>query len=221
MGIKQFHLVCTFIIWCLFSSWSECSEKSLGTVVILPLIHTSSLSLTFSLLKQLILDQTKQDWYQTVPFSVYIHNLMFGFTLEWVLWKGCRYSVVNLPLMSIGYLYKVLIYLTKVDKYGHETDPFTVYIYSLIFWGRNVFDFLIFVISLITKMIYCVKMFQLTREFYREIRTYVCCIHCETASWISNFNCFFGGGANRLKMNGIRAYVPNVRRFWRIPCGRD
>ena len=36
MGIKQFHLVCTFII-CLFSSWSECFKNiaSLGMVVIL------------------------------------------------------------------------------------------------------------------------------------------------------------------------------------------
>ena len=37
---------------------------------------------TFSGLKQLTLDQTKQNWYQTVPFSVYIYNLMFVFTLE-------------------------------------------------------------------------------------------------------------------------------------------
>ena len=40
------------------------------------------LYLTFSGLKQLILDQTKQNGYQTVPFSVYIYNLMFVFTLE-------------------------------------------------------------------------------------------------------------------------------------------
>ena len=79
---KQFHLVCTFIIWCLFSSWSKCSEKSLGTVVILPLIHIGDLWLTFSSLKQLILDQTRQNGYQTVPFSLYIHNLMFVFILE-------------------------------------------------------------------------------------------------------------------------------------------
>ena len=32
--------------------------------------------------KQLIFDQTKQNGYQTVPFSVYIHNLMFVFILE-------------------------------------------------------------------------------------------------------------------------------------------
>ena len=40
MGIKQFHLVCTFIIWCLFLLWSECSENRLGTVVILSLIRS-------------------------------------------------------------------------------------------------------------------------------------------------------------------------------------
>ena len=39
IGIKQFHLVCTFIIWCLFLFLSECSENSLGAVVILPLLH--------------------------------------------------------------------------------------------------------------------------------------------------------------------------------------
>ena len=33
-------------------------------------------------LKQLIIDQTKQNGYQTVPFGVYIHNLMFAFILE-------------------------------------------------------------------------------------------------------------------------------------------
>ena len=30
------------------------------------------------------LDQTKQNEYQTVPFSVYIHNLIFAFVLELV-----------------------------------------------------------------------------------------------------------------------------------------
>ena len=35
MGIKQFHVVCTFIIWCLFSYWIK---FSLGAFVILPVI---------------------------------------------------------------------------------------------------------------------------------------------------------------------------------------
>ena len=35
----------------------------------------------FSALKQLLVDQTKQNGYQTIPFSVYIDNLMFVFIL--------------------------------------------------------------------------------------------------------------------------------------------
>ena len=50
--------------------------------MIFPLIRIGYLYLTFSGLKQLIFDQTKQNRYQTVPFSVYIHNLMFVFILE-------------------------------------------------------------------------------------------------------------------------------------------
>ena len=56
--------------------------KGLGTVLILPLVCIGYLELTFSSLKQLIHDQTIQNGYQTVPFSVYIHNLMFVFILE-------------------------------------------------------------------------------------------------------------------------------------------
>ena len=109
MGIKQFLLVCTFIIWCLFSSWSEFPEKSLGTVVILPLIRISSLPLTISLLKQLILDQTRQNGYQAVPFSVYIHNLMFVFILEWVPWKESRYRCHFTTYTYLNYLCRFLI----------------------------------------------------------------------------------------------------------------
>ena len=61
---------------------SEFSENSLGAVVILPLVHIGYLELTFSGLKQLIPDQTEQNGYQTVPFSVYISNLMFVFIFE-------------------------------------------------------------------------------------------------------------------------------------------
>ena len=53
--------------------------KSLGTVVILSLVWNSDLFLTFSSLKQVILVQTRQNGYQTVPFGMYIHNLMFVF----------------------------------------------------------------------------------------------------------------------------------------------
>ena len=45
-------------------------------------IYLLLIQLTFSGLKQLIPDQTKQNRYQTVPFSLYIHNLMFVFILE-------------------------------------------------------------------------------------------------------------------------------------------
>ena len=79
MGIKQFHLVCTFIISCLFSFLIKCFEKSLVAVVILSLVWNDDLFLTFSRLKQVILVQTRQNGYQIVPFGVYIHNLMFVF----------------------------------------------------------------------------------------------------------------------------------------------
>ena len=84
IGIKQFHLVYTFIICCLFSFLIQSSETSLGVVVILPLVLIGQLELTFSGLKQVIHDQTRQNGYQTVPFSVYIHNLMFVFIFDQV-----------------------------------------------------------------------------------------------------------------------------------------
>ena len=49
---------------------------SLGMVVILPLTCSRLLHPKFSDLKQVILDQVRQNGYQTVPFSVYTHNLM-------------------------------------------------------------------------------------------------------------------------------------------------
>ena len=61
------------------------SEASLGAVVILPLIVIGQLQLTFSDRKQVIHDQTRQNRYQTVPFSVFIHNLMFVFLFYQVL----------------------------------------------------------------------------------------------------------------------------------------
>ena len=68
--IKQFHSKSDV---CLHFGVSV--QNSLGAVVILPLVATYRL-LTSSL-KQLLLDQTRQNGYQTVPFCVYIHNLMF------------------------------------------------------------------------------------------------------------------------------------------------
>ena len=87
----------------LFSFWDECSKKeSLGMVVILPLVRMSYLELMFSSLKQLILDQTRQNGYQTVPFGVYMHNLMFVFNLEY--FKHGLGTVVILRLVRIGFL---------------------------------------------------------------------------------------------------------------------
>ena len=43
--------------------------------------------LAFSGLKQVIHDQTRQNGYQTVPFSVYIHNLLFVFIFDQVFWN--------------------------------------------------------------------------------------------------------------------------------------
>ena len=58
------------------------SETSIGAVVILPLVMIGQLELTFSGLKQVLHDQTRQNGYQRVPFSVYIHNLMFVFLFD-------------------------------------------------------------------------------------------------------------------------------------------
>ena len=54
------------------------SETSIGAVVILPLHRPVT---TFSGVKQTIHDQTRQIGYQTVPFSVYIHSLVFLFDI--------------------------------------------------------------------------------------------------------------------------------------------
>ena len=136
IGIKQFHLVCTFIFWCLFLLWSECSEKSLGTVVILPLTHIGDLWLTFSSLKQLILDQTWQNRYQTIPFSVYIHNLMFFFAFEWVFWKepwyDCDFATYIGDLwVTFSSLKQLILGQTRQNRY--QTIPFSVYIHNLMF----------------------------------------------------------------------------------------
>ena len=69
--------------------------------MILPLVMISQLELTFSCLKQVIHDQTRQNGYQTVPFSVYIHNLMFvSFLIKYS--ETSIGAVVILPLVMIG-----------------------------------------------------------------------------------------------------------------------
>ena len=51
--------------------------------MILSLVMIGQLELTFSGLKTSN-DQIRQNGYQTVPFSVYIHNLMFVFIFDQV-----------------------------------------------------------------------------------------------------------------------------------------
>ena len=57
-----------FINWVQFCAQANC--KQTYTIVV------TYVQQTFSDLKQVILDQVGQNGYQTVPFSVYIHNLM-------------------------------------------------------------------------------------------------------------------------------------------------
>ena len=120
MGIKQSHLMCTSIIWCLFSFWIRCSEISTGTVVILPLIHIGYLWLRFSGLKQVI---TRQNGYQTVPFDVYIHNLLFVFILEWVFWNyswyGCDFTTHTYRLLMIKFLGLKQVILDQTRQNGY------------------------------------------------------------------------------------------------------
>ena len=56
-------------------------------------------------MKQVILDQTEQNGNQTVPFDVYVHNLMFVF-IHFL--SECSENslgtLVILPLVHIGYL---------------------------------------------------------------------------------------------------------------------
>ena len=58
------------------------SETTIGAVVILPLVMIGELELTFSGQKQVVHVQTRQNGYQTIPFSVHIHNLMFVFNFD-------------------------------------------------------------------------------------------------------------------------------------------
>ena len=122
---------------CLFSFWSECSEKSLGTVVILPLVHICVLWLMFSSLKQLILDQTRQNRYQTIPFSVYIHNLMFVFILKWVFWKelwyGCEFITLHIGDLWLTFWSLKQLILDQTGQNRYPTIPFSVFIHNLMF----------------------------------------------------------------------------------------
>ena len=72
--IKQFHLVFTFIIWCLFSLWCKYSENTVKVATVVILVHNSDFIPKIS--------NIWQSGYQTVPFGVYIQNLMCVFILE-------------------------------------------------------------------------------------------------------------------------------------------
>ena len=105
--------------------------------MILPLVVIGQLELTFSGLKQVIHDQTKQNGYQTVPFSVYIHNLMLvSFLINCS--ETSLGAVVILPLVMIGQLELTFSGLKQVihdqiRQNGYQTVPFSVYIHNLMF----------------------------------------------------------------------------------------
>ena len=69
-----------------------------------------------------MLDLTRQTGYQTVPFSVYIHNLMFSFwseCSETSSWYSCEFTTYR--LMMFSRLKQLIV-------------PFSVYIHSLMFF---------------------------------------------------------------------------------------
>ena len=69
--------------------------------MILPLIHIGDLWLMFSSLKWLILDQSRQNKYQTIPLSVYIHNLMF-----FSIWVKCSEKSLGMVVILTWTRYK-------------------------------------------------------------------------------------------------------------------
>ena len=131
--VKQFHAVCTFIIWNLFSFLIQCFETSLGAVVILPVIMIGQLQLTFSGLKH---DQTRQNGYQTVHvvctfiiwclFSYWIKFSLGAFVIlplimiiEYYLraagWKQVLFSCLT-PFRIVATLHK--FHLWPLEHYG-------------------------------------------------------------------------------------------------------
>jgi len=89
----------------------------------------------FSSLKQLIPVQTRQNRYQTIPFSVYIHNLMFVFTSEWVFWKepwyDCDFITYTHRWLDFSSLKQLILGQTRQNRY--QTIPFSVYVHNLMF----------------------------------------------------------------------------------------
>ena len=83
MGIKQFHLVCTFKIWCWFSSWSECFDNSLGTVVILSLVRIGYLYVTNNF----------------NPETAHCKKCLVVLTTEWLPWLQTSWGDVRFILV--------------------------------------------------------------------------------------------------------------------------
>ena len=101
MGIKQFHLVCTFIIWSLFSIWNECSKNNLGTVVIFPLIV--SVTCNYSDLRWPCKIGTREAQPQN-------QLLLFAKCEPNSCTDECNY-VVRLPIRPVKEVYHVIIFM--------------------------------------------------------------------------------------------------------------
>ena len=146
MGIKQFHLVCTLIISCLLSIWGKYSENSLGTVVILPLTCSGHLQLHVRFWPETSNNQFGQNGYQTAPFSVYIHNVMFIFHLGYKYFENSMGTIVILPFSYSGHIQLTFSDLKQVIldqvrqkwmcmKQFHLVCTFTIWcLFS--FWGK-------------------------------------------------------------------------------------
>ena len=133
LGVKQFHLVCTFIIWCLFWFLIKCCGTSLDVVLILPFDWPITSNIFRAETSKYYMTKLEKNGYQTVPFSVYIHSLMFFFFSETSLG-----AVVILPLITIGQLQLTFsslrqLILDQTEQNRYQTVPFIVYIHNLMF----------------------------------------------------------------------------------------
>ena len=76
------------------------SETSHGAIVTLPLDQPVTTNIFRAETITVIHDQTRQYGYQTVPFGVYIHNLMFSIVV-----------FVYSPLLKLSFIANILISL--------------------------------------------------------------------------------------------------------------
>ena len=60
------------------------------------------MTITYSSLKRLILDQSRQNKYQTIPLSVYIHNLIMFFSI----WVKCSEKSLGMVVILTWTRYK-------------------------------------------------------------------------------------------------------------------